>query len=164
MSLEGRVAALEARLRTTEDHLEILNLLNRYGPLVDSGSSEAAAALWIEGGGYNYSGGSSRETRLEAPAELIAVYEGSGHQTLVKTGAAHLLAAPTITIEGDRASAIGYTVVVLRESDRWYILRAAINHFTLVRTPDGWRIAERFNRTITGTEESHEVMRRILTQ
>ncbi|MEO6093684.1 MAG: nuclear transport factor 2 family protein [Novosphingobium sp.] len=164
MGLEERVAALEGRLRAAEDHLAILNLLNSYGPLVDSGSSEQAAALWVEGGGYSYTGGSSRETRLEAPEQLIAVYEGSGHQTLVKTGTAHLLTAPKITIDGDCASAVAYTVVVLREGDRWYIMRAAINHYALIRTTEGWRISERLNRTLTGGDESLEIMRRIIGQ
>ena len=36
MTVEERLAALEARLRHAEDHLEILNLLNTYGPFVDS--------------------------------------------------------------------------------------------------------------------------------
>ena len=162
MTVEERLAALETRLRAAEDQLEIVNLLNRYGPMVDSGSSEEAAALWIEGGGYNYSGGNSNGTRLEAPAQLIDVYEGDGHQSLVKAGCAHLTATPVVKVDGDSATALGYTFVILREADRWYVFRAAINEWTLVRTPHGWRIAERFNRTLTGSPESHEVMRRIM--
>ena len=54
MTLEERLAALEARLQAAEDHLEILNLINSYGPLVDSGMDQDAAALWVAGGGYNY--------------------------------------------------------------------------------------------------------------
>ena len=162
MSVEERLENLEKRLREAEDRLEILDLLNRYGPLVDSGSSEEAASLWVEGGGYNYSGGNSGGTRLQAPEQLVAVYEGDGHQGLVAAGCAHLTAMPVITIEGDRATAIGYTFVVLREEDRWFLLRAAVNDWTLVRTAQGWRIAERFNRTLTGGEDSHEVMKRII--
>ena len=162
LTTEQRLAAIEARLRNAEDHLAILNLLNSYGPLVDSGASAAAADLWEVGGGYNYSGGNSNGTRLEAPDQLVAIYEGAGHQSLISTGSAHLQATPKITIDGDRATAIGYSFVILREGDRWYILRAAINDFSLVRTAQGWRIAERFNRTLIGSEDSHEVMRRVL--
>jgi len=162
LNTEDRLEELEARLRKAEDRLEIIDLLNRYGPMVDSGSSAQAAALWIDGGGYNYSGGNSGGTRLEAPDQLVAVYEGDGHQGLVAAGCAHLTATPVITIDGDRATAIGYTFVVVREEDRWYLLRAAVNDWTLVRTDAGWRIAERFNRTLTGNEDSREVMRRII--
>ena len=162
MTLDERITALESRLRAAEDHLEILNLLNRYGPLVDCGAARAAAELWIKGGGYNYSGGRSNGTRLEAPDNLIEIYEGTGHLGLIGAGCSHLTATPVITINGDTANAIGYTYVILKEDNRWFIFRAAINEWKLLRTENGWRIAERFNRTINGSEESHEVMRRIL--
>ena len=164
MELAERLAALEGRIRAAEDHLAILNLLNSYGPLVDSGSAEPAAQLWIEGGGYNFSGGTSQGTRLEAPDRLVAMYEGDGHMGLVKTGVSHLTATPVVKVDGDEANALGYTFVILREGERWFVFRAAINEWKLVRTSEGWHIAERFNRTLTGSEESHEVMRRILEQ
>ena len=40
--------------------------------------------------------------------------------------------------------------------------RAAINHWELVRTPQGWRIKIRTNRVIDGSDESHDVMRRVM--
>ena len=164
MDVEERLAALEARVRAAEDHLAILNLLNSYGPMVDSGSAEPAAQLWIEGGGYNFSGGTSQGTRLEAPDRLVAMYRGDGHMGLVKNGVSHLTATPVIKVDGDEATALGYTFVILREDERWFVFRAAINEWKLVRTAGGWRIAERFNRTLTGSDESHQVMRRILEQ
>lgn len=163
MGLEERVAALEARLRAAEDHLEILNLLNTYGPLVDSGSAQEAADLWVAGGGYNFSGGISGGARLEAPAQLVAMYETEGHMGLVKTGVSHFTGTPRITIRGDQAEAVGYSFVVLKEGERWYVWRAAVNHWTLTRTPRGWRIEERFNRTLDGSPESHDTMRKVMS-
>jgi hypothetical protein len=159
MSIEDRVAALEARLRAAEDKLEILNLLNSYGPLVDSGEAEAAAKLWVAGGGYNFSGGRAGGTRLEAPGQLEAMYRSDGHMGLVKAGVSHLTATPKIAVDGDQATALGYSFVVLKEGERWYVWRGAINEWKLVRTPEGWRIAERHNRTLDGTQDSHDVMR-----
>lgn len=164
MTIEERLEALESRLRIAEDKLEILNLLSSYGPLVDSGSAEAAAALWVDGGGYNFSGGLSGGTRLEAPDQLVAMYQTEGHMGLVSTGCSHLTATPKITVDGDSATAVGYSFVVLREGDRWYLWRAAVNEWTLVRTGTGWRIKERFNRGLEGTQDSHDVMRRVLTR
>jgi len=163
MTQDERIKALECRLQTVEDHLEILNLLNCYGPLVDCGAAQAAAELWMQGGGYNYSGGKSNGTRLEAPDDLIKIYEGPGHVGLISAGCSHLTATPIITISGNTANALGYTYVILKEGDRWFVFRAAINEWKLLRTDSGWRIAERFNRTIDGSEESQEVMRRILS-
>ena len=162
MGVEQRLEQLETRLRAAEDQLEILRLLNSYGPLVDSGSSEPAAALWVDGGGYNFSGGLSGGTRLAAPQDLVAMYETAGHKGLVATGVSHLTATPRITVTGDTAAAVGYSFVVLKEGERWYLWRAAINHWTLARTEDGWRIQERFNRALDGSAESHETMRKVL--
>ncbi len=157
-----RLDALERRLLIAEDQLEILRLLNSYGPLVDSGSSEPAAALWVEGGGYNFSGGFSGGTRLSAPDELVAMYESEGHKGLVGTGVSHFTGTPRITVRGDEAEAVGYSFVILKEGERWFVWRAAINQWTLVRTADGWRIKERLNRTLDGSPESHETMRKVL--
>lgn len=162
MSIEERLAAVEARLQAAEDRLAILDLLNSYGPLVDSGSAQEAAALWVEGGGYNFSGGMSGGTRLEAPAQLVAMYESEGHMGLVGNGVSHFTGTPRITLDGDRARAVGYSFVVLREGERWFLWRAAINEWRLVRTGQGWRIEERLNRTLDGSPASHEVMRRVL--
>ncbi len=162
MTQDERITILEQRLRAAEDRFEILNLLNRYGPLVDSGAAQEAAGLWVEGGGYNYSGGNSNGTRLAAPAELVKVYEGAGHMDLVGAGCSHLTATPVIMVEGDQATALGYSYVFLRENERWVVLRAAMNEWKLVRTNAGWRIAERFNRTTSGSVDSYEVMRRVL--
>jgi hypothetical protein len=161
MTTEDRIAALEARLQAAEDHLAILNLLNSYGPLVDSGSDKLAPQLWVEGGGYNYGLVGGGANRLEAPEPLGGMYRSEGHMELVNTGCSHLTATPKITVDGDHAQAVGYSFVVLREGERWYLWRAAVNHWTLKRTPAGWRIEERFNRTLDGSPESHETMRKV---
>ena len=163
MSIEDRVAALEARLRAAEDHLEILNLLNTYGPLVDSATGGPAGELWVKGGGYNFTKPDGGSQRLEAPDEVAGMYSWPGHLDLVNSGCAHLTATPKISVKGDEAEAVGYSVVILREDDRWFLWRAAVNHWTLRRTDAGWRIVERFNRALNGSEESHETMRKVLS-
>ncbi|MEW9856697.1 nuclear transport factor 2 family protein [Novosphingobium sp. M1R2S20] len=157
MSIEDRLTMLENRLRAAEDQLEILRLLNTYGPAVDSGSAEIAADLWTEDGIYD-AGGVTRFT----PDALIKMYNDVGHQNLVHTGSSHLTATPRIEVHGDQAEAVAYSFVVVKRDDEWFIMRGAINHWQLVRTAQGWRIKERFNRVLDGTSESHEVMRRAL--
>ena len=157
MDVNERISAIEERLVAAEDQLEILRLLNSYGPLVDSGSGQEASQLWIENGHYDVGGG-PRFT----PTELVAMYSDEGHMGLVKTGCSHLTATPRITVEGDAATAVAYSFVVLRENERWFLFRASINHWTLARTDQGWRIVERFNRVLDGSPESHGVMRKVL--
>lgn len=160
MNVEQRLAALEARLRAAEDELDIIRLLNSYGPLVDSGESRSAADLWIEGGAYDVGGGN----RLIAPKDLVAMYDSGGHRDLIHTGASHFTGTPRITLHGDTAEAVAYSLVVKKEGDRWFLWRAAANHWTLVRTSNGWRIKERYNRVLDGSEESHDTLRRVLSK
>jgi hypothetical protein len=160
--IEDRMAALEARVQVAEDHLEILNLLNCYGPLVDSAASEPAAALWAEGGSYDFTLPEGDQRRLVAPGEISDMYSWRGHLDLVEAGCAHLTATPKVSITGDEAEAVGYSLVILREGDGWIVWRAAVNHWTFTRTAAGWRIVERFNRALTGSPESLETMQKIL--
>jgi hypothetical protein len=159
---EERLIELETRLRTVEDQLEIIRLLTSYGPLVDSGSAAEAVELWTDGGAYDFGLGGGEATRAEAPEGLAAVYESDTHMEMVGTGVAHVTAMPHITVSGDEAEAIGYSFVVLRESDRWFIRRSAINHWTLTRTTGGWRIRERRNRILDGSPESRQLMLKIV--
>jgi hypothetical protein len=162
MTLEERLDALEARCRRAEDHLAILNLLNTYGPLVDSCTAREAGALWVDGGGYNFTKPDGEVARLKAPDEIADMYSWPGHVELTQTGCAHLTGTPKITVDGDDAQALGYSVVILKEGDRWFLWRAAVNHWTLRRGDAGWRIVERFNRPLDGSEASHETMRKVL--
>lgn len=161
MSVEDRLTALEARLRAAEDHLEILNLLNSYGPLVDSGMAQEAVDLWIHGGGYNFTLPDGSAGRVEAPEPLSDLYRSDGHMGLVNAGSAHMTATPKISVNGDDAQAVGYSFVILREGDAWSVWRAAVNHWTLRRTDKGWRVKERYNRTLNGSEDSHAAMRKV---
>jgi hypothetical protein len=162
MTTEERLAALEKRLLAAEDHLEILNLISAYGPLADSCSIAEAAGQWVPGGGYNYGLGGGGTRRLEAPEPLGDLWRQEGHVALTRTGSAHTAATPKISVRGDEADAVGYSFVIKREGERWFVWRAAINHWTLTRTSQGWRVKEKFNRTLDGSDESHEVMKRIL--
>ena len=158
MSIEDRLAALETRLRAAEDQLEIIRLLNTYGPAVDSGASRQAAQLWIEGGTYEI-GGVGPVTGHDS---IAAIYDGKGHQDLIHQGVSHLTATPRISVQGNQASAVAYSFVILRRDGEWYVFRAAANHWRLVRTDAGWRIVERYNRVLDGSEASHETLRRAL--
>lgn len=156
MDLDARVADLERRLAVAEDQLAIMRLLASYGPSVDCGEAHAAAQLWASDGAYDVGG----LVRAEGEEQIAALYEADGHQSLIAQGSGHLTMAPRITVSGDTATAVAYSMVCLRGADGWDIWRASANHWTLTRTQAGWRIAERFNRVLDGSADSHEVLRR----
>ena len=163
MSIEERVTALEARLRTAEDTLEIMRLVNSYGPLADSGSAHEAASLWTEDGVYDV-GGSDTTTphRTVGYDKLKAIYEAPAHQELIHIGSAHFVGPLSVTVDGDRAEAVGFSQVLKKRGEEWMVWRAAINHFELVRTPDGWRMQTRTNRVLNGSDISHQTMRKVI--
>jgi hypothetical protein len=156
VSVEERITALENRLRATEDQLEIMRLLLTYGPAVDSGESVKAAELWADDGIYDVGG----LNRNQGHGAIAALYDSRGHLDLINQGSGHLTMTPQITLDGDKASAVGYSIVVLRGDDGYAVWRASANHWSLVRTDSGWRIAERFNRVLDGTATSHDVLRK----
>jgi len=162
MDLQQRIEELDARLRAAEDQLEILRLLNAYGPLVDSGAATEAARLWADGGSYDFTGAAGDAIRAEAPLGLVALYESRAHTELIAAGAAHLTATPAITVHSDTAEAVGYSFVVCRVGSQWQVRRAAVNHWALARTGSGWRITRRVNRILDGSPESHAIMRMVL--
>ena len=163
MTIEERLAAVEARLRTAEDTLEIMRLVNSYGPLADSGSSHEAASLWVAEGVYDVGGSDiTAPHRTVGYEDLKAIYDAPGHQELIHAGSAHFIGPLSVRIAGDSAQAVAYSQVVRKEGERWIVWRAAINHFELVRTPAGWRIATRTNRVLNGSEASYDTMRKVL--
>jgi hypothetical protein len=70
-------------------------------------------------------------------------------------------ATPHITVNGDTAEAVAYSFVVLKGGEGWNGWRASANHWTLVRRPEGWKIAERYNRGLDGSQDSHDTLRRV---
>ena len=53
---ETRLAALEAKVRVLEDTLELRDIMDRYGPAVDSGDADAAAELFADDSVYDAEG------------------------------------------------------------------------------------------------------------
>ena len=158
MSYDGRLEKIEARLQAAEDQLEIIRLLSTYGPAVDSGASRAAAELWTEDGAYDV-GGLNRFAGHDA---LEALYEADLHQSLIRQGSAHVTSTPQITLDGDRAEAVAYSLVILRGEDGHAVWRASANHWDLRRTEAGWRMVTRSNRVLDGSPDSRAMLARAL--
>ncbi len=142
--------ALEARLARVEDELAIHRLLATYGPLADAGLGPQAAALWVEDGAYDPGG----VARAEGRDALIDIYHGTNHQGFVRRGSMHMTAPARVTLDGDRAEAVGYSMLALNSGDCFTLARASINHWTLARTSAGWRIVERVNRVLDGSPDA----------
>lgn len=148
-SLEERLVALESRLRDIEDEREIAHLISAYGPLVDAGCADEIADLWTEDGVYDVD-----EVYLAGREQLAAMVRSSGHQGWITGGCAHVVSPPHVTVTGDRAIAVCHSLMVVRTEGRFEVRRVTANHWELVRTGEGWRVAVRTNRILDGRTES----------
>ena len=129
---------------------EITQVIAAYGPAVDSGDAEAAAALFTEAGWYEVVGG-----RLEGRQAIADMVRGDAHQGLLQRGVAHVMGLPSITVDGHRAVAVNHTTVYL-EGRVW---RVAANRWELAHTAEGWRISGRTNRLLDGSAASRDLLR-----
>lgn len=152
---DDRLAALERRVGFLEDQVELLRLINSWGPAVDTGAAEQAAALWADGGVLE-----SDLSRLQGPAEVAAMVDSEGQQALIGQGCAHVQAYPLLSIDGDRASAVGYSRVYRYVDGGHEVWRVSANRWEFRRTPEGWRVAHRVNHVIDGGPEAREILRR----
>lgn len=152
--MDDRLTILERRLALVEDELAIQRLLASYGPLADAGLGPQAAALWTEDGAYDPGGVARAEGRMA----LIDIYHGERHQGLIRRGSMHMTAPAQISIHGDQAKAVGYSILALNTGGEFTLLRASINHWSLARTEQGWRIVERVNRVLDGSVEAQALL------
>lgn len=142
---------LEARVRLLEDVEAVRQLVSAYGLAVDSGSAGATAALWTEDGTYDVV-----PQPLVGRAALTAMVDSEGHRSLIARGCAHVLGAPHVLLDGDRAVATCHSLVLLRDAERreHRVWRVAANRWELVRTVDGWQVSTRVNRLLDGSDDA----------
>lgn len=154
--LRATVDMLAARVRALADQVEIMQLVAQYGPAVDSGSGEAAAALWTEDGTFD----AVPHLRMHGRDDIGAMVGGEGHQSLITNGCGHILTVPHIVIDGDQATGRSYALNLRWDAaaGRFWMARVSANTWRWVRTPEGWRIAERVNASLDGTAEHRDML------
>lgn len=149
MTIEDRLAALETEVRRLNDIAEITRLAMSYGPLVDSGAADAVAELYVEDGVYDVD-----EVYMDNREEIRAMVKSPGHQGWITGGAAHFTGPLSVTVDGDRAQAVGHTLMVIKDEGdfRFFVRRATASVWEFVRTDAGWKVSRRTNRLLDGSE------------
>lgn len=141
-----RLAALERRLQAVEDELAIHRLIVRYGLAVDTGDAERTAAVFTPEGVYD------ADVRcMRGRAEIADMVQSDRHQAMVGR-CAHQIGPATVRVDGDRAVAIGYSRVYLRDGDGIGIYRVSMNRWELERRDGSWLIAHRRTRILGHAE------------
>ncbi|MFF3654058.1 nuclear transport factor 2 family protein [Streptomyces olivochromogenes] len=148
--LRATVELLAAKVHALADQVEIMQLVAQYGPAVDSGSGEAAADLWTEDGVFD----AVPHLRMEGREGILGMVHGAGHQSVIHNGCGHVLTVPHIVVDGDRATGRSHALHLRWDADagRFWVFQVSANTWRWARTPQGWRIAERINANLDGTE------------
>jgi len=137
-----RLAALERRLQAVEDELAIHRLIIRYGLAVDTGDAERTAAVFAADGVYD------ADVRLmRGRGEVADMVRSERHQAMVGR-CAHQIGPAVVHVDGDRATALGYSRVYLRGDDGIAIYRVSMNRWELERRHGMWLIARRLTRLL----------------
>ncbi len=151
------MATLEERLQAVEDRLEIYNVISAYGPAVDGCDVEGMARVYAEQGIYDV-----RDfAYMDGLAAIQAMMNGKGHRGLVGNGAAHVGTLPHVELDGDRAIATNYSIILGRRHGEPVILRLNISRIYLSRGPNGWRIDRRIIDPLDGRESSRDLAARV---
>jgi uncharacterized protein (TIGR02246 family) len=154
MDIEAELAALTARVRLLEDIEAIRAVIAAYGPAADRGDAEGAAALWQDDGLYDVGGFGVSAGRTA----IAALLEGPAHRTLIEGGAAHVLSPVSMALDGDHATATGYSCVFRWTGAAFEAHRISANRWMLVRTAAGWKVGSRVNRLLDGAEAARALL------
>jgi hypothetical protein len=153
MSVELEEVA--ARLARVEDELAIQRVILSYGPAADAGETARAGALWAADGEYDWD---PDQAALQGPDAVDRMLQGMGHQALIASGVAHFAGPPLIELDGDRATALSYSLVLRRDDDqRVYVWRLGAARWEFVRAEGQWRIHRRTHRQLDETGAGREL-------
>lgn len=141
----GELQALGARVQRLEDEATIRRLVLTYGPSVDSGESARAAQLWADDGVYDWDADGEPHS---GSAAVEAMLNGEGHRGLIKQGVAHFAGPLLIQLDGDRAVALNYSLIMRRKGGRFYLWRVSAARWDLERRAGSWRVQRRTNRLL----------------
>lgn len=147
--LASRLAGLEERLALLEDERAVARIVAAYGPLVDSGDAAGVAALWEPDGVYDVD-----ELLMTGRTEIAAMVRSAAHQGWITGGCAHVVGPAHVTVTGDEAVAVCYSLMVVHEDGGFVLRRATANLWRLHRSPGGWRVTNRTNRVLDGRAEA----------
>jgi len=162
---------IEDRLRAIEDRLEIYNLIASHPPSADTGAQSYIRSIFAEDGVLDL-GGDKTASGNDAISDMS---QRPAHQAAIRGGLAHFAGLPHVALDGDRALVTSYLQILSPHpsaepvevpahgiSRGYRVHRVGANRWELVRTPQGWKIARRTYRSLDGSDDALDILRRAL--
>ena len=145
MKDDSGVDELRARLTRLEDVAAITSVILTYGLAADAGMASFAGELWVDDGEYDWD--AEGEPHVGS-AGVEMMLSGGHHRSLMAEGVAHFAGPPLIEVDGDRAMALYYSLIMRRELDRSYLWRVSAVRWEFERVGSHWQVRRRTNRLL----------------
>ncbi|CAO5179371.1 Nuclear transport factor 2 family protein [Frankia sp. AiPs1] len=152
---EDAVEELRRRLLLLEDERAIGRVVLSYGPAADSGQATRAGSLWHKDGLYDWDAGGDP---LQGGAAVESMLQTGAHQGLIGHGVAHFAGPMLIDVQGDRATALNYSLIMRREEGRFYLWRVSVARWDLERLDSTWKVRCRTNRLLDSSGAGRELL------
>jgi uncharacterized protein (TIGR02246 family) len=148
---------LQARLTALEDRQAIADLIAGYGPAVDALDGTGAAAIWAPDGTYHI----GSDVTLRGRGEIAGIAALEHHRGYVARGCAHVLSPHKIILDGPRATAHGYSIVMMHDAatDRWVAERVSANRWVFHKNDGAWQAVTRKVELLDGHEAAHALLK-----
>lgn len=140
------------RLRRLEDELAVHRLLAEYALAVDRGDREALEELLTDDAVYEL------DSLEIVGREAISHAVFSGEHGAATPFAAHTVGPLVVQVDGDRATARGYSRLYLVQGDEFVLWRLSFNRWFCLRTEGRWRVTRRVTRLV-GSAHAPDLLR-----
>jgi hypothetical protein len=147
MTVEERLAALEARLQEVDDREAIREVLNAYNFAADTGHARDYAETFTENAVFDM--GRARMDGRAAFEKAIADPEGTHKVEIEGKGSMHTVGPVTIRVDGLKAWAEGPTMVWVRDGGAFKVFTASYNHWDFEKTDGRWAMSHRTARQMS---------------
>lgn len=154
------LAALNARMTIIEDRLDILNLLAGLPHSSDVGDQDFQNRAYHDDCVMDRD---NADDLMVGKSAIVDIIGGDQHRQAIATGMVHFAGLPTISIDGERATATGYLQVVVPiaagqgadlsgygPSDGLAIWRLTANRWELQKNAGRWTVIRRVIRSVPG--------------
>lgn len=145
-------SALEGRVQELEDQIAIQRLITDYSAYLDARDYDGYVGLFTAEGVW--ANGETRREGQDEIRDMLTGLFGDVPDDFVNTSSFHQISNFEIDVDGDEATARSRFIFVMRgEGGAPTNELSGQYHDRLVRTGDGWKIAERVDHTVMPTPE-----------